>query len=200
MNKFSLLNKLIVQEGKNEEMVDILLEAAESMKDLAECEIYLVNIDENEPNSVYVVIIAVLGVGTWFLLDINRQKHSGPSVRPSDIEVDKKLDNVIPAKAYEKSPNGPTEITIKYAPKDTEQTNSSANTGSVNTLNQNTQNFKGFFVQIGAFGDEASAKEIYDLLQKEGVVSTLLRPDEQLSYPISQFEFKKRTYSKFSQK
>ena len=44
MNKFSLLNKLIVQEGKNEEMVDILLEAAESMKDLAECEIYLVNI------------------------------------------------------------------------------------------------------------------------------------------------------------
>ncbi len=128
---------------------------------------------------VYVVIIAVLGVGTWFLLDINRQKHSGPSVRPSDIEVDKKLDNVIPAKAYEKSPNGPTEITIKYAPKDTEQTNSSANTGSVNTLNQNTQNFKGFFVQIGAFGDEASAKEIYDLLQKEGVVSTLLRPDEQ---------------------
>ena len=54
MTKFSLLNKFIVQEGKNKEMVDILLEAAESMKDLAECEIYLVNIDENEPNSVYV--------------------------------------------------------------------------------------------------------------------------------------------------
>ena len=54
MTKFSLLNKLIVQEGKNEEMMDILLEAAESMKDLADCEIYLVNIDENEQNSVYV--------------------------------------------------------------------------------------------------------------------------------------------------
>ena len=31
MSKFSLLNKFIVQEGKNEEMVDILLEAAESI-------------------------------------------------------------------------------------------------------------------------------------------------------------------------
>ena len=49
MSKFSLLNKFIVQEGKNEEMVDILLEAAESMKNLDECEIYLVNIAENEP-------------------------------------------------------------------------------------------------------------------------------------------------------
>lgn len=54
MSKFSLLNKFIVQEGKNEEMVDILLEAAESMKNLDECEIYLVNIAENEPSSVYV--------------------------------------------------------------------------------------------------------------------------------------------------
>ena len=54
MTKFSLLNKFIVQEGKNEEMVNILLEAAQSMEDLAECEIYLVNTGENEPNSVYV--------------------------------------------------------------------------------------------------------------------------------------------------
>jgi quinol monooxygenase YgiN len=54
MSKFSLLNKFIVQEGKNEEMVGILLEAAESMENLDDCEIYLVNIDENEPNAVFV--------------------------------------------------------------------------------------------------------------------------------------------------
>ncbi|MBS4176991.1 putative quinol monooxygenase [Lederbergia citrea] len=54
MSKFSLFNKFMVQEGQKEKMVDILLEAAESMKNLDECEIYLVNISENEPSSVYV--------------------------------------------------------------------------------------------------------------------------------------------------
>lgn len=54
MSKFSLFNKFLVQEGEKEKMVDILLEAAESMKNLDECEIYLVNISENEPSSVYV--------------------------------------------------------------------------------------------------------------------------------------------------
>lgn len=37
-------------------MVNILLEAAESMETLDECEIYLVNITDNEPNSVYVLL------------------------------------------------------------------------------------------------------------------------------------------------
>lgn len=54
MSKFSLFNKFMVQEGEKEKMVDILLEASESMKNLDECEIYLVNISENEPSSVYV--------------------------------------------------------------------------------------------------------------------------------------------------
>lgn len=54
MSKFSLFNKFMVQEGEKEKMVDILLEAAESMKSLDECEVYLVNISENEPSSVYV--------------------------------------------------------------------------------------------------------------------------------------------------
>ncbi|MER2169767.1 MAG: antibiotic biosynthesis monooxygenase [Psychrobacillus psychrodurans] len=54
MNKFSLLNKFIVQEEKIEDMVNILLAAAESMETLDECEIYLVSIADNEPNSVYV--------------------------------------------------------------------------------------------------------------------------------------------------
>lgn len=35
-------------------MVDILLEAAESMKSLEECELYLINVSESDPDSVYV--------------------------------------------------------------------------------------------------------------------------------------------------
>ena len=54
MSKFSLFGKFTVQEGHRDTMVDILLEAAESMMNLDECQIYLVNISENEPNSVYV--------------------------------------------------------------------------------------------------------------------------------------------------
>ena len=54
MSKFSLLNKFIVEQGKNEDLVDILLEAAESMEILDECEMYVVSIADNEPNAVYV--------------------------------------------------------------------------------------------------------------------------------------------------
>lgn len=54
MSKYSLFGKFEVKEGERDTMVDILLEAAESMKNLDECEIYLVNISESEPNSVYV--------------------------------------------------------------------------------------------------------------------------------------------------
>lgn len=54
MRKFSLFNKFLIQDGKRDTMVEILLEAAESMKTIDECEIYLVNISEDEPNSVYV--------------------------------------------------------------------------------------------------------------------------------------------------
>ncbi|MEM5012430.1 putative quinol monooxygenase [Niallia taxi] len=54
MDKFSLFGKFTVREGERDTMVNILLEAAESMKNLDDCEIYLVNISESEPNSVYV--------------------------------------------------------------------------------------------------------------------------------------------------
>lgn len=54
MSKFSLFGKFTVQEGKRDTMVDILIEAAESMQELEECEIYLVNTSESEPNCVYV--------------------------------------------------------------------------------------------------------------------------------------------------
>jgi len=54
MEKYSLFGKFTVQAGERDTMVDILLEAAESMAVLEDCEIYLVNTSENEPDSVYV--------------------------------------------------------------------------------------------------------------------------------------------------
>ena len=54
MNKYSLFGKFTIQAGKRDTMVDILLEAAQSMKNLDECELYLVNISESDPDSVYV--------------------------------------------------------------------------------------------------------------------------------------------------
>ncbi len=54
MSKFCLFGKFLVQEGKRDTLVEILLEAADSMNNLDECEIYLVNISEVEPNAVFV--------------------------------------------------------------------------------------------------------------------------------------------------
>ncbi|MFC3211828.1 putative quinol monooxygenase [Planomicrobium okeanokoites] len=54
MNKFGLYGKFIVEDGKRDTLVSILLEAAESMDKLPECEIYLVSIAEDESNAVYV--------------------------------------------------------------------------------------------------------------------------------------------------
>ncbi|MFJ7637749.1 putative quinol monooxygenase [Peribacillus sp. NPDC097206] len=54
MSKYGLIGKFIVKDGERDAMVNILLEAAESLKSLDDCEIYLVNISEEEPNSVYV--------------------------------------------------------------------------------------------------------------------------------------------------
>jgi quinol monooxygenase YgiN len=54
VEKFGLYGKLIAIEGKRDELTEILLEAAHSMKEINECEIYLVSISENEPDSVFV--------------------------------------------------------------------------------------------------------------------------------------------------
>lgn len=54
MSKFGLFGKFTVQEGERDNMVEILLEAAESMRNLKECDIYLVSVSEGEPHIVYV--------------------------------------------------------------------------------------------------------------------------------------------------
>ncbi|HZG80682.1 MAG TPA: putative quinol monooxygenase [Brevibacillus sp.] len=54
MSEFGLFGKLTAKEGECETLVEILLEAAESMKNVDECLLYLVNVSDDEPNAVYV--------------------------------------------------------------------------------------------------------------------------------------------------
>ncbi|PLT27617.1 putative quinol monooxygenase [Peribacillus deserti] len=54
MSKFSLFGKFSVKEGERDTMVNILLEAARSMETLPECEVYIIHVSEEDPNSVYV--------------------------------------------------------------------------------------------------------------------------------------------------
>ena len=52
--KFGLYGKFVIKEGERNTMVNILLDAAKSMEDLDECEVYHVQISDDEPNSVFV--------------------------------------------------------------------------------------------------------------------------------------------------
>jgi quinol monooxygenase YgiN len=54
MSKYGLYGKFTVKNGDRDTLVDILLEAADAMKEWVECELYLVSISEDEPNSVFV--------------------------------------------------------------------------------------------------------------------------------------------------
>lgn len=123
---------------------------------------------------VYIFIIVILAIGTWFLMDINRQKQAKINKAASKIvAVDEKLDAVVSENLSERTMaplQQTTEVTIKYGPESIKKK------GSVSASSKDGKNY---YVQIGAFGDEPSAKEIYDLLKKEGIDAKLLQPDEQ---------------------
>ncbi|MBS4218535.1 antibiotic biosynthesis monooxygenase [Bacillus sp. FJAT-49711] len=54
MSKFALFGKLSAKDGQRDVLVNILLQAADSMRQLEDCEMYLVNISPEDPNSVFV--------------------------------------------------------------------------------------------------------------------------------------------------
>ncbi len=54
MSKFGLYGKLIANEGERNSLVEILLEAASSMEELDDCEIYIVSVSDTEPDTVWV--------------------------------------------------------------------------------------------------------------------------------------------------
>lgn len=113
---------------------------------------------------VYIVIVVVLGIGTWFLLDINDQKRTEKSLKMAKdiIAIDQENESVTPKKQINKQQ--------VVEPRKAEVTTPK----SVQTVPQ-----KKFFVQIGAFEDEPSANEIYELLKKDNIPAVLLKPDEQ---------------------
>ncbi|MBI0579258.1 antibiotic biosynthesis monooxygenase [Neobacillus cucumis] len=54
MNKYGMYVKFTAIQGKSDELLQILLNAAEAMKILDECEIYIVNKSKSEPEVIWV--------------------------------------------------------------------------------------------------------------------------------------------------
>ncbi|MNI11511.1 Antibiotic biosynthesis monooxygenase [compost metagenome] len=57
MSKFGLYTKFTTHEGQRDSLVEMLLEAASGMESVEGCDLYVVNIPDNEPNSVWVTEI-----------------------------------------------------------------------------------------------------------------------------------------------
>ncbi|HAE40168.1 MAG TPA: hypothetical protein DCG57_16280 [Candidatus Riflebacteria bacterium] len=99
---------------------------------------------------VYFIIMALLAGGVWTLLDINgRQSES----------------SVQPLRATAKHTAAPAVATATVAPAAVQ----------IVVAKPETR----FFVQLGAFADEASAREIFNQLDAEGFAPTLAEPDAQ---------------------
>ncbi|MGG1397974.1 antibiotic biosynthesis monooxygenase [Bacillus salipaludis] len=54
MNKYGMYVKFTTIQGKSDELLQILLNAAEAMQSLDECEIYIVNKSKSEPEVIWV--------------------------------------------------------------------------------------------------------------------------------------------------
>ncbi|WP_188456434.1 putative quinol monooxygenase [Virgibacillus oceani] len=54
MTKFGLYGKFTAADGKRDTLVEILVEASKAMEEINECELYVVSIDNTDPDSVYV--------------------------------------------------------------------------------------------------------------------------------------------------
>ncbi|OZM58072.1 antibiotic biosynthesis monooxygenase [Lottiidibacillus patelloidae] len=54
MNNYSLFGKITAKDGEQETLLTILLEAAEAMKSVEDCEIYAVNTSTEDSNSIFV--------------------------------------------------------------------------------------------------------------------------------------------------
>jgi quinol monooxygenase YgiN len=54
MHTFGLTGKITTHEGKRDELVQLLLEAAKGMQSVVGCKLYLVSISEDEPEAIYI--------------------------------------------------------------------------------------------------------------------------------------------------
>jgi quinol monooxygenase YgiN len=54
MSAFATYGKITAQPGKRDELAAILLEASRGMEDVDGCRLYIVNIPEDDPNTIWV--------------------------------------------------------------------------------------------------------------------------------------------------
>lgn len=54
MSRFGLFGEITTIEGKRDELVTILLEAAEAMNTIEECELYIVSVKEEVPDGIWI--------------------------------------------------------------------------------------------------------------------------------------------------
>lgn len=101
---------------------------------------------------VYFVIIILLGAGVWILLDINGAKAPLPAA-PAKVAPATSVNVVAGAGSAGASQPMTAKVQVAAFPK--------------------------FFVQLGAFADEASAKEVFNQLTTDGFAPTLAPPDDQ---------------------
>lgn len=57
MEKFGLFGKVIAHQGKRDELVQVLLQAASILKNFDGCEWYVVNVSDKEPDAIWVTEI-----------------------------------------------------------------------------------------------------------------------------------------------
>jgi quinol monooxygenase YgiN len=54
VNKFGMFGKITAHAGQRDALVQVLLEAAALMESVEGCELYIVNISDNEPETIWV--------------------------------------------------------------------------------------------------------------------------------------------------
>lgn len=54
MSKFTMYGKMTAKPGKRDELVQILLEAAEGLQSNPGCELYIVNVSDDNPDDIWV--------------------------------------------------------------------------------------------------------------------------------------------------
>ncbi|MBM7565227.1 putative quinol monooxygenase [Paenibacillus sacheonensis] len=54
MAKFGLSGKMMAQPGKRDELATLLLEATAAMKDVKDCQVYIVSVLPEEPDAIWI--------------------------------------------------------------------------------------------------------------------------------------------------
>lgn len=76
---FGIFGKISTVEGKRDELAEILLAAAGALQSMEECKLYVVNINDEEPNSIWVTEV-------WADEEAHKASLSNKDVRNSIME------------------------------------------------------------------------------------------------------------------